>query len=116
LYNFERPHEALEQTVPCSRYVPSTRPMPEALPTIEYASSEIVRRVGTTKTYISFKGRLWKLPQAFAGERLALRPRGPDGNYALCFGARPIATLDLTTNTIHPVTYLSEHPSPISPG
>jgi transposase InsO family protein len=116
VYNFERPHEALEQTVPCSRYVPSTRPMPEALPTIEYASSEIVRRVGTTKTYISFKGRLWKLPQAFAGERLALRPRGPDGNYALCFGARPIATLDLTTNTIHPVTYLSEHPSPISPG
>ncbi|MBV9983543.1 MAG: hypothetical protein JO365_26695 [Bradyrhizobium sp.] len=44
--------------------------MPEA----EYDSQEIVRRVGTTKDYISFKGRLWKVPKAFCGERLAIRP------------------------------------------
>ena len=32
VYNFERPHEALGQDVPASRYRPSPRPMPERLP------------------------------------------------------------------------------------
>ena len=35
---------------------------------------EIVRAVSTTKAYVSFKGRLWKVPQPFRGERLAIRP------------------------------------------
>ena len=32
VYNFERPHEALDQEVPASRYRPSPRAMPERLP------------------------------------------------------------------------------------
>jgi putative transposase len=116
IYNLERPHEALGQEVPASRYVPSTRSMPERLPQVVYADGEIVRTVGTTKAYVSFKGRPWKVPQAFCGERVALRPRGPDGHYAICFGARQIAAIDLTAPREQPVTYVSEHPLPMSPG
>lgn len=96
VYNFERPHEALDQAVPASRYRPSPRAMPSRVPTVEYDQHDIVRSVFTTKHFISFKGRYWKVPQAFQGERVAIRPRGPDGCYGIFFGAREIARIDLS--------------------
>jgi len=96
IYNFERPHEALGQQVPASRYRPSQRSMPDRLPEAEYDSQEIVRRVGTTKDYISFKGRLWKVPKAFCGERLAIRPTASDRQFGIFFASHQIATIDLT--------------------
>jgi transposase InsO family protein len=35
-YNYERPHESLDQETPASRYRPSLRQMPEKLPELEY--------------------------------------------------------------------------------
>lgn len=35
-YNHERPHESLEQKTPASLYSPSTRPMPDKLPELQY--------------------------------------------------------------------------------
>ena len=96
VYNLERPHEALDLDVPASRYRPSSRPMPDRLPTVEYDSHEIVRSVSTTKAYVSFKGRSWKVPQAFRGERLAIRPMTPDGCFGIFFGSRQVASIDLT--------------------
>jgi cytochrome c-L len=72
IYDLERPHEALSVAVPASRYRPSPRSMPDRLADVEYDSHEIVRRVSTTKAYVSFKGRLWRVPQAFRGQRLAI--------------------------------------------
>lgn len=114
IYNFERPHEALGQDVPASRYRPSARAMPERLPEVEYDAREIVRIVPTTKAYVSFKGRLWKVPKAFCGERLAIRPIKRDGHYGIFFGARQIAAIDLTGQKS--VGHVSEHPSAIYPG
>lgn len=101
LYNCERPHEALGFDVPASRYRVSARAMPERLPQPEYQTGDILRRVGTTRTYVSFKGRWWKVPQAFAGERVALRPLDRDGRYGVFFASRQIATLDLSSNAPH---------------
>lgn len=95
VYNFERPHQGLGMAVPASRYTPSRRAMPQRLPEAHYEPGEITRCVGTTKPYISFKGRMWKVPQAFKGETLALRPRDTDGLYAVCFGANHITDLNL---------------------
>lgn len=95
LYNHERPHQALSQDVPASRYRSSLRSMPRKLPQPEYEPGAILRTVGTTKSYISFKGRLWNVPEAFRGERLAIRPLNADGAYGIFFGARQIAGLDL---------------------
>jgi transposase InsO family protein len=83
VYNLDRPHEALGQDVPASRYRPSQRPMPDRLPEVEYDDHEVVRAVSSTKAYVSFKGRLWKVPQAFCGERLAIRPLNTDGQYGV---------------------------------
>ncbi|MFX9058060.1 IS481 family transposase, partial [Acinetobacter baumannii] len=91
VYNLDRPHEALNYDVPASRYRPSARPMPERLPAVEYDEHETVRSVSTTKAYVSFKGRLWKVPQAFLGEKLAIRPLDRDGKYGIFFAAHQIA-------------------------
>lgn len=114
VYNFERPHQALDQQVPASRYRPSLRSMPERLPQVEYDEHEIVRIVPKTKDYISFKGHLWNVPRAFRGERVAIRPHTADGQYGIYFGAHQIAAFDLTNPKS--VSHVSEQVSAISPG
>jgi transposase InsO family protein len=114
VYNLERPHQALGQQVPVSRFLPSTRAMPDRLPEVEYDEHEIVRTVPTTKDYISFKGRLWGVPGAFRGERVAVRPLNTDGRYGIFFAAHQIATIDLTRNEC--VGDVSEQVSVMSPG
>jgi transposase InsO family protein len=96
VYNFDRPHQALGQEVPASRYRPSTRSMPDRLPEVEYDGHEIVRAVSSTRHYVRFKGRFWIVPRAFCGERVAIRPRGADGHYGIFFGSREIAHIDLS--------------------
>lgn len=96
IYNLERPHEALDQEVPASRYWPSPRTMPNRLPQVEYDEHEIVRTVPLTKDYISFKGRRWLVPRAFRGERVAIRPLITEGQYGVFFGAFEIGNIDLT--------------------
>lgn len=113
LYNFERPHEALDQQSPASRYRPSPRPMPDHLPAPQYGSGEIIRSVSTTKAYVSFKGRLWRVPKAFCGERLAIRPTNQDGIYGVFFASQQIASIDLTCPK--PVSDVSEQVSAMSP-
>lgn len=113
VYNFERPHEALDQQVPASRYRPSKRPMPERLPEPEYDSHEIVRIVPATKAYVSFKGKPWKVPQAFRGERLAIRLTSDDGKYGVFFAAHQVATIDLTS--AKSVGHVPEQVSAMSP-
>ncbi len=97
IYNHERPHQALGFATPAERYRPSPRAFPEILPVPSYAAGEILRRVGTTKAYLSFCNRLWKVPDAFRGETLAIRPRRPEGCFAVCFGAHEVAALDLNS-------------------
>jgi len=99
IYNTVRPHQALGQDVPLSRYTPSPRPMPERISAPEYNAPDVVRAVGTTKSYISFKGRLWNVPKAFLGERVAIRPLNHDGQYGVFFAARQIAIIDLRTKS-----------------
>lgn len=113
VYNLERPHQALDLEVPASRYRPSARAMPDRVPEVEYDEHEIVRVVSRTKHYISFKGRLWKVPKAFAGERMAVRPLSADGRYGIYFGSHRIAGIDLTCP--EGVSDVSEQVSAMSP-
>ena len=85
--------------------------MPQHMPAVVYGEHEIVRTVPATKDYISFKGRLWKVPEAFHGERVAIRPRARDGQYGVFFASHLIATIDLNK----PVSNLSEQVSAIYP-
>jgi transposase InsO family protein len=114
VYNFERPHEALGQATPSSRWRPSARQMPKRLPKVEYDAGEIVRTVSSTKAYVSFKGQLYKVPQAFRRERVAIRQLATDGRYGVFFASRQVATIDLTKSK--PVSHVSEQVSAMSPG
>jgi len=112
-YNHERPHQALDQACPASRYRPSPRTMPERLPTPEYDADDIVRTVSTTKAYVRFKGRLWRVPKAFQGERLAIRPLDRDGLFGVFFASHHLANIDLTQPKS--VSHVSEQLSAMSP-
>lgn len=95
LYNHQRPHQALGFAVPASRYRPSSRSLPDRLPEVEYQPGDLLRRVGTTKGYVSFKGRAWRVSDAFCGETLAIRPLSTDGRFGIFFAAHQIAEIDL---------------------
>lgn len=114
IYNFDRPHGALDHHVPASRFRISPRAMPAKLPQPQYGCDDIVRTVSSTKGYVAFKGRNWKVPEAFLGERLAIRPLSTDGQYGVFFASHHITTIDLTKPKC--VTHVPEHVSTMSPG
>lgn len=113
IYNHERPHDALGLDVPANRYRISRRRMPATVPQAVYRKGTIVRCVPSTKGYISFKGRLWRVPEAFCGERLAIRPIDRSSRFGVFFAAHQVATIDLTR--IKTVTHVPEQVSPMSP-
>lgn len=108
VYNCQRPHEALDMNVPAARYRPSARPFPETLPPIEYAPDHIVRRV-QQQGWISFKGKPFRLPKAFAGYPVALVPTDTNGIWNVIFASRHITILNLRDGSVKTVTHVSEH-------
>jgi len=93
-YNHARPHEALDMTTPAERYRPSPRTFPEALPPIEYAPGDQVRKVDSDG-FVSFKNRPWRISKALRGEPIALRPTDEDGVYGVHYCAHRLKTVDL---------------------
>jgi putative transposase len=114
VYNHQRPHQALGLDVPAARYRPSQRAMPGTLPEPSYDSDDIVRTVPKSKAYVAFKGILRKVPEAFCGERLAIRPTEKRGTYGVFFASHRVASIDLTKYKA--VRHVSEQPSDMSPG
>ena len=93
VYNLRRPHEALGQAPPVSRYEPSPRPFPTTLPPIEYAPGDQVRRV-QQKGLIHFRGRAFLVSRAFIGEPVALRPVG-DGVWDVYYCHQRVGRVDV---------------------
>jgi transposase InsO family protein len=94
VYNLYRPHQALGDLSPGTRYRPSERDFPESLPAIEYLDSDVVRMV-SHRGAISFKGRRFFISEAFNGEPVALRVVG-EGKWNVYYCHQQIAALDLT--------------------
>jgi transposase InsO family protein len=117
LYNSARPHQAIADQPPASRFREGPRPFPEELPAIAYGSHCIVRKVQNDGR-ISFKGRSIFVSNAFAGQPIALRATSKDGVFDVLYCAFSVATLDLTdpsTDNTETVHHVSVHPSTISP-
>lgn len=94
-YNLVRPHEALGQKPPVTRYARSARPFPEQLPPIEYDDSDDVRKV-RQHGQLSFKGRDYFLGEGLTGELVAIRPSEKDGIYRVIFCDQEISQIELT--------------------
>lgn len=93
-YNYERPHQALGQSVPADRYLPSERCFPESLPPILYAPDDIVRMVDTCGR-ISFHNQTFRISKAFRNLPVALRPSETDGVYEVFYCHKKVAQISL---------------------
>ena len=88
--------------------------MPNRLPEVEYDESEIVRRVSTTKDYVSFRGRLGRFRWPSAASVSSFGPKPMTSHYGIFFGSRRgrIYRLERTNNR---QLYVPEHLSAMSP-
>lgn len=112
-YNTVRPHEAIGMAVPASRYVMSSRPMPDTIEPPEYEAQVDVRKVQAGGR-ISWRGRILRISTAFYGRSVALRPTQTDGCFDLCYRTHTITRIDVRPEN-KPVHHLSEHLSILSP-
>ena len=94
IYNYERPHEALDLAVPGSRYEASTRSFPEQLPEMVFSPVDEVRKV-QKRGEIWFKNQRWFLSNAFIGQSVGLRPTLVDGVWEVWFGSQCLGDLNL---------------------
>jgi transposase InsO family protein len=98
VYNLERPHEALGMGTPAARYAPSPRSFPEALPPIEYAPGDVLRKPNKDG-YLRYRNAGYKISQAFAGQPVALRPTDRDHILDVFYCHQKVASLDLKRQT-----------------
>jgi transposase InsO family protein len=100
IYNFERPHHALDLQAPSSRYRPSAHAFPEQLPAVEYPEGLTLRRV-QAKGEISYRGQSYRVGKAFCGYTVALRAHlERDGVMQIYFCHQRIAELNLHLNQL----------------
>ena len=72
-YNLIRPHEALQLDPPVRHYQLSERPFPEILPTVEYESGGIVRKVQSCGR-VTYHDREYRVGKGLVGQYVVLRP------------------------------------------
>jgi len=95
-YNLIRPHEALGQKPPITRYQPSARPFPACLPSVEYDDGDVVRRV-RRHGQVNFGGQAYFIGEGLMDELIAIRPTDQDGVFSVVFCDREIRRIDLTS-------------------
>ena len=93
-YNLVRPHQALGQQPPVSRYTPSGRPYPEQTPSIEYDDGDEVRMVRNSGR-IKYSGGEHFVGEGLRGQPVALRPTATDGVIDVFYCAQKVRTLEL---------------------
>ena len=94
-YNLVRPHEALEQKAPVTRYTQSARLFPAELPPVEYDEGETVRTV-RRHGQISYKGRVYFVGEGLYEENVVIRPTENDGVLSIVFCHKEVGQIDLT--------------------
>jgi putative transposase len=112
-YNTKRPHEALEQEVPASFYLPSRRMLPNKLPAIEYPSGFTVRQVRQSGC-IKWKGHEIYVSQALTGEPVGLGQIG-ESLWEVRFSFHPLGILDEQIVKVLPITDKNKNLLPMSP-
>lgn len=98
-YNLVRPHQALGQKPPITRYQPSGRPMPDTLPAVEYPSSDIVRTV-SPKGYIQYLSQRYFVGEGLTAQMVALKPHDADGVVDVYFCHHLVRQIDLRERAV----------------
>ena len=98
VYNLERPHEALGQATPASRYRPSERPYQAYVPEPDYPNHFMTFPVNSHGA-IYVDGELKYLSSALAGERVGMEETD-DGSWTIYFCEERLARYNERTRTI----------------
>ena len=97
IYNTVRPHEAINQETPASRYRKSDRPFPTTLGDCEYPYHSFTRRVNSSGR-ISLNGNHQvRISKVFAGERLGIKDY--NDSWLVSFSCYDIGRIDKKTLT-----------------
>jgi transposase InsO family protein len=100
-YNFERPHDALNKQRPAEVYFYSERKFPRKIPSIEYPSTYLVRKVRHGGD-ITWKGKNIFISESLRGEHVGLIEID-DGIWEVYFSMMKLADLDYKKGKIlHP--------------
>jgi transposase InsO family protein len=95
VYNRQRPHQALGDEPPASRFREAERSFPDRLAPIVYDKDLLVRRVGRGG-YISLYNRRVFVSFAFEGHPVGLRALSRDGQFEVRFCRWRVGSIDLT--------------------
>lgn len=94
VYNYQRPHDALQLDTPATHYQPSARPFPQTLPPVTYEPEDILRKVDVAGK-IYFQNRVFRVGRAFCHHPVAVRPCPQDGKFDIFFCKHKIKQIDL---------------------
>ena len=94
VYNYIRPHEALQLLTPSTRYIPSPRPFPAALAPVTYYPDDMIRKVDIVGK-IYFQGCTFRISSAFRHQPVAVRPTDQDGIFNVFFCTQKVAQISL---------------------
>jgi transposase InsO family protein len=97
VYNYVRPHDALDLQTPSCRYQPSPRPFPALLPPVTYEANDVIRKVDQAGK-IYFQGHTFHISSAFRYQPVAIRPFEADGVFQVFFCHQVVAQIDLSKN------------------
>ena len=95
IYNYERPHEALEMQVPASKYKVSRREYVGNVTEFEYEKDDVIRKVDASGK-ISFQNYKLFVGQAFHGKRVAVRRTIKDQNIRIYYRRQHLHKIDLS--------------------
>lgn len=100
-YNETRPHEALDNQPPTTRYAPSPRALPRRAPPVDYPGHMEVRLVASNGD-VSWAGERLFIASALAGQYVAFE-EVDDGLWTLHFATVALARYDARHRTLHPI-------------
>ena len=98
VYNTERPHEALANDVPISRFRPSGRSYPSRIEPPSYDDDLPIRKVRQSGE-IMFEGKRIPISKSLAGEWVAVQPTREDSVVHIVYYTTRIRTIDLSLHT-----------------
>lgn len=99
-YNDVRPHEALKQKTPATKYARSLASFPAKLPQLEYEPHLEVRQV-CSSGMAAFRGHYVWLSKSLAGEDVSFEETGC-GTWQVCFGPLVLGEYHYPTNILIP--------------
>jgi transposase InsO family protein len=91
VYNAKRPHEALDDAVPLSRWRPSERRRPAKLPTVEYDAG-VATRQAFAPGLITWQGHRIRVGAGLIDERVSIE-EAADGEVVIRYGFKQVRRL-----------------------